>query len=363
MTLSRIALTAAAAAISLSCAAIAQAQDVPEGYPDDYASIIEAAQQENTLLIYSNVSAENWAPFLELVNETYPWMTVETTDDNNMWEKYYAETSSGVDTADMVLASHPDQWAEFISRDEVLAYGSPEIEDLPGWSMPAPGVYSASADPMIMANARHYFEGEPPRSLAETAQMLADRPELEGKVTVMDPIGNLMGYAAWASWLEKNPEGWELVEEIGPSLRPERSAGTVREKLLTGEYAVAVFTSGGGIPRYEEPVNKDLTDWGFAKDGTPVVTRNVAITKAADSPNSAKLVLDLLLSREGQIAFADGGLTPYREDVALSDVPYVTLSSIREEVGEDNILFITPVSELLAGVEAFEERWNEATAQ
>lgn len=354
---------AAASAIALCSGTVAYAQDVPEGYPKDYADIIEAAQQEDALLIYSNVAASNWAPFLELVTESYPWMTIETTDDNNMWEKYYAEASAGVDSADMVLASHPDQWAEFIARDEVMAYESPEAGDLPAWSMPAPGVYSASADPMIMANARSYFEGEPPRSLGEMAQVLAERPELQGKVTVMDPIGNLMGYAAWAAWLEKNPGGWELIEQIGPSLRPERSAGTVREKLLTGEYAVAVFTSGGGIPRYEEPVNKKLTSWGFSRDGTPVVTRNVGVTKAADSPNSAKLVLDLLLSREGQIAFASGGLTPYREDVALSDVPYVTLASIREEVGDENILFITPVSDLLSRVEDFEKRWNAATGQ
>jgi iron(III) transport system substrate-binding protein len=354
---------ATASAIALSCGTVAHAQDVPEGYPGGYADIIEASQQEDTLSIYSNVDAANWAPFLELVTEIYPWMTVETTDDNNMWEKYYAETLAGVESADMVLASHPDQWAGFIARDEVMVYESPEAGNLPAWSMPAPGVYSASADPMIMANARSYFEGEPPRSLGETAQLLAERPELQGKVAVMDPIGNLMGYAAWASWLEKNPDGWKLIEQIGSSLRPERSAGTVREKLLTGEYAVAVFTSGGGIPRYEEPVNRELTAWGFSKDGTPVVTRNVAITNAADSPNSAKLVLDLLLSREGQIAFASGGLTPYREDVALSDVPFITLGSVRDEVGEENILLITPVSELLAGVDDFEKRWNTATGK
>ena len=266
--------------------------------------IIEAAQQESTLLIYSNVDAANWAPFMELVAENYPWITVETTDDSNMWEKYYAESSAGVESADMVLASHPDQWAEFIARDEVMRLRI-------AGSRRSAGLEHAGARRLLRigrsddhGDMPQLFRRRAARSLGETAQLLAERPDLEGKVAAMDPIGNLMGYAAWASWLEKNPDGWKLIEQIGPSLRPERSAGTVREKLLTGEYAVAIFTSGGGIPRYEEPANKELTAWGFSKDGTPVVTRNVGITKAADSPNSASWCSTLCCRARARSPFA-----------------------------------------------------------
>ena len=264
-------------------------------------------------------------------------------------------------TADMVLASHPDQWLGFIERDQVDPYVTPELDILPDWSMPAPGVYSASADPYIMAHAKAFFpDGDAPWSVRETVAMLEERTDLAGKVTVMDPIGNLAGYAIWKAWLEATPDGWELIEEMGHDIRPERSAGTVREKLYTGEYAVAVYSSGGGIPRYEEPEGQMLTEWGFATDGTPMLTRNVAVTAAASSPNSARLVLDLILSKEGSIAFASGGLTPYREDISADEVPYTTYSQIVEEVGEDNILFISPDPSILEGMDEFAARWNAA---
>lgn len=361
MTTTRVKLGLAVACAGLMLAGPAWAQDVPEGYPDDYAQIIQAAQQENGLLVYSNVSALNWSSFLEFANSKYPWLRIETTDDSNMWEKYYAEQSSGVRTADMVLASHPDQWLEFIARGQVDPYVTPEIDILPDWSMPAPGVYSAAADPYIMAHARAYFpDGDAPWSMRDTVEVIQNRPDLAGKVTVMDPIGNLAGYAIWKAWLEVTPDGWELLEAIGPDIRPERSAGTVREKLYTGEYAIAVYSSGGGIPRYEEPEGRLLTEWGFATDGTPVLTRNVAITQAASSPNSARLLLDLILSKEGQIAFAAGGLTPYRDDISPDEVPYTTFSEIVERVGEDNVLFISPDPSILEGMEDFQARWNAA---
>lgn len=352
---------AGAALASLALVATAWAQEIPEGYPADYAGIIEAARGENGLLIYSNVSATNWRSFLEFANSRYPWLRVETTDDNNMWEKYYAEAASGVRTADMVLASHPDKWLEFISREQVDPYESPESAALPDWSKPAPGVYSAAADPYIMAYAKAYFpDGNAPWSMQETVEMMQNRPDLAGKITVMDPVGNLAGFAVWKSWLAANPDGWELIEALGPDMRPERSAGTVREKLYTGEYAVAVYTSGGGIPRYEEPEGKMLAEWGFATDGTPVLTRNVGITKAAASPNSARLILDLILSRDGQIAFAAGGLTPYRDDITPADVPYTTYSAIVDEIGADKILFISPEPSVLEGMDEFQQRWNAA---
>jgi iron(III) transport system substrate-binding protein len=176
----------------------------------------------------------------------------------------------------------------------------------------------------------------------------------------MDPAGNFMGLALWNAWGKKVPGGWSLIEQLGANIRPERSAGTVREKILSGEYAVAIFTSGGGIPRWEEPANKALSGWGFPKDGTPIVTRNVAITKAAKSPNSAKLFLDLMLTREGQIALSQGGLMPYRDDIAASDVKYGTYKSVTEAVGADKVIFISPIKEELVGMDESLERWNKA---
>ena len=123
-----------------------------------------------------------------------------------MWEKYYAESAAGVRTADMLMASHPDQWISSSDEGQVDPYVSPESDKLPDWSKPAPGVYTASADPMIMAYSRVYFDGkEPPMSVAETVPRLKANPDLQNKITAMDPDGNFMGLAVWNAWTKKVP--------------------------------------------------------------------------------------------------------------------------------------------------------------
>ncbi len=350
-------------AAALLISSVAGAQSVPAGYAADYAKTIEAAKQEGKVLVYSNVAVGNWAPFVALAKQRYPWLAIETTDSSNeLWEKYYAESRTGVKTADLILVTAPDRWIELHERGEVNPYVSPETPALPKWSMPFPGVYSASADPMIIAFNRRALQGLPePKSVADVAKLYKDRPDLKGRITAFDPEGNGMGRNVWTAWAMAKPESWGFIEQLGPSLRPERSAGPMREKVIAGEYAVALMTSGAGIPQYMAPAAVKLAGWDFPSDGTPIVTRNVAITKAASNPNAAKVFLDLLLSREGQIAFGKTGQMPYRSDIKAEETPYGTFGTVVEKVGgEKNIVFIAPDKQLVASGDAFIARWKKA---
>lgn len=339
----------------------AHAQGVPAGYPADYQQIVDAARREARLLVYSTVSVVNWRPFIELMGRRYPGIAVETSDTSDQWEKYYAESSAGTRTADIMLAAAPDRWMEFVERGQVAAYDSPEKPALPAWSMPAPGVYTASADPVIIAYNRRALQGMAvPRSLDDVAKLLREHPDLKGRITAFDPEGNGMGRAIWMAWTDRRADAWQLLDALGPALRPERSAGPMREKVISGEYAIAIFSSGAGIPQYMTTTASRLAGWGFPSDGTPVVARNFAITRAAQSPSAARVFLDLLLSREGQIAFAKTGQTPYRSDIAKADVPYETLSSLTQEIGENRVIFIAPGTAPAIGEEAFVARWRQA---
>jgi iron(III) transport system substrate-binding protein len=168
--------------------------------------------------------------------------------------------------------------------------------------------------------------------------------------------------ALWAL-TKQRPEAWSLIEEIGPHLRPERGAGTIRDKLTSGEYMYALMSSGAGIPQYERPEVKAIVGWRFPTDGVPISLRNVAITKAAKHPNAARAFLDLLLSKPGQIAMAQGGQTPYREDVTKADVPFETYASIRAAVGEENVIVVRPDASLAGERDAFLARWQKAIGQ
>lgn len=352
-------LLAAVAALLVASQSYAQEFTPPAGYPSDYAALIEAAKSEEPLLVYSNVSAANWRPFLDLAKARFPWMTVEATDDNSPFEKYMAESGSGVRTADIMLATSPGRWVEFAASGEVMPYQSPEKPALPDWAYAAgEGVYAASADPFIIVYNRRAFPTAPV-SIKDVLQSFVDSPDQRGKVGTYSPETET-GMAVWKTWFAANPDNVATLVGLGPFLRPETSAGTMREKVVTGEYAAAILTSGAGIRALEEPAIKAVAGWSYIQDGTPAMIRSVAITRATQSPNSAKLILDLLLSREGQIAFAQGGQTPYRSDIRPEDVPYSSYAGMIAAVGEDHIIPILPNPSLNEGREAFLEVWGKA---
>jgi hypothetical protein len=81
-------------------------------------------------------------------------------------------------------------------------------------------------------------------------------------------------------------------------------------------------------------------------------------------------MVDFLLSQEGQIALALGGLTPFRPDVANVDIfdftdehrSYLHFNQVIEEVGLDNLIFINLDPEINNPDKrnAFIEKWNRA---
>jgi iron(III) transport system substrate-binding protein len=348
--------------LALMGAASAQTK-VPANYPADYAKIADAAQSEKGLLIYGNLPEDVWAPAIAGFKTKYPAIKVETLDmGGELWERYYAEKAAGTRTADIILTGTIDRWLEFVDRGEVADYKSPESAALPDWSKPFPGLYTVSTDPLILVYNKHAVPGgKPPASLADVVALTEkNAAQMKGKVTTYDAAANPFGLAIYWTWVRDTAAKWAPLDKIGTFTRPERSAGTMQEKLQTGEYNVGVFFSGASIPRLKRPGTVELLDYTFAKDGTPMMMRGVAITKGAGSPNAAKLFLDYMLSREGQIAFAKGGLTPYRDDIARSDVPFQTLGSIGAEIGKENVLIINYDKNLVSQRDAFIARWKQA---
>lgn len=76
--------------------------------------------------------------------------------------------------------------------------------------------------------------------------------------------------------------------------------------------------------------------------------------------SAARVFLDLLLSRDHQIASGKTGQMPYRADIKKEETPYGTFGSLTEEIGEKNVVFIAPDKELIANGDAFIARWKKA---
>jgi iron(III) transport system substrate-binding protein len=364
-----LALLASAGAL-LGMPALAQAPEgLPDYYPGDYQQIVEGSRSEDGLVIYSNMAEYNWAPVIEGFNELYPWIQVQTLDLNSgeVFERYYAESASGTDTGDMLVSGAPDKWLEFNERGAALEYDSPEVGELPEFAQPLPNIYTVSTDPLVLAyNKKTISEDLWPTSFEDLVAKATDNPDtFQGTITTYNVPQSSFGFAAaWALAEAHGEQAWDWWEAIGPMTRSERSSGPMVEKITSGEYNVGYFISGIVLFPKMEGAMGEIVGWHFFEDGTPLFLRGMAIPKESGSPNSAKLMLDYVLSSAGQLGFGVGGLTPYREDVPEEEVLGYTYQSVVEAIGgEDKTILIDYDEEMLTQGEEFRKRWAATLQQ
>ena len=333
--------------------------------PGAYDAIIEASKTEKDgLLIYSIMGERNWAPVLEGFKARYPWIEVTTTDLGayEVFERYYTEAAGNARTGDMIITAAPDGWINFASKGEVLPYVSVEDANIPDIGKVSDGIYAVSTDPMVFIWNTSLMP-TPPTTMAELVSLIQANPgAFANKIVTYDAAGEGFGYGLnWYYTAAKGDAGWATLEAIG-AIKPTilTSGGRMIDSVLAGESVLGYFVSNITVqPRIAS--SGGLLGWAYVPDAQVVVVRGMAVTQKAASPNSAKLMLDYILSDEGQIAFALGGLTAYRPDVAARS--RLHLNQVIEAVGgEENLIISRPSAELAdqAKHDEFITRWQAA---
>jgi iron(III) transport system substrate-binding protein len=330
----------------------------------DNSAIVEASKKENALVVYSIMSAANWKPVIEGFTKKYPWIKIENVADlssNEIFPRYFSESASKAKTADLIITTNPDGWQDFIAKGESVVYKSTEDAALPAWSKLAPGIYTVSSDPLILIwNKQAVPDGV--KTMKDLAALIDKDPsKFTGKITTYDAETNATGFAANWFWIKKKGEdGWKIFESIAKA-KPKlgSGAGAMVDDTLSGAISVGYFVSGiNAYPKY--PAAEPVMGNAMIADVTPLIVRGMGLTKAAANPNSAKLMMDYILSQEGQLAFADGGLTSYRPDVA--DKAKLSLTKLQAQVGgEQNLApfyFDKDIADP-AKVAEFKARWKK----
>ncbi len=196
--------------------------------------------------------------------------------------------------------------------------------------------------------------------MAQLVELVTSNPQtFRNRLTTYDAERVATGFAINWFWLKRHGErGWRMLETLGKAgVRLESSAGRMIDSVIAGETIVGYFVSTISVfPRF--PAAEPVLGWGMMRDGTPVANRGMAITRAARSPNSARLLLDFILSERGQIAFAEGGLVAYRPDVAGKAKHHLT--DLARAVGERNLIIFSYDPDLAdrSKIEAFLARWK-----
>jgi iron(III) transport system substrate-binding protein len=334
---------------------------VPEGETEaedieaeDIEAAVEASRDENTLVVYGNPNSDQWAPVLQAFGEKYPWIEVETFDlgGAEAFQRYLSEEATGSSTADVIVNTDGAGWLDLVERGQVVDYVDPELESLPeDKAVLAPGVYAWSYDPLVaLFNKRALPEDEQPTSLAGLAE------ELSGKIGTPAVENGAAGLGIHAYLDTHGEDGWAVLEALGPHTKAEDGTGALLGKLQSGEYVAAYFAGGATRALIDTTATGEILNYRYFADATPMTARGIGVTAAADSPNAAKVLVNYILSEEGQTVSCAGGFTPYREGV---DCPQ-GIPAIEEAVGEENLIFALYPPTLAEEQAEIRERWNAA---
>ncbi|RYE29253.1 MAG: extracellular solute-binding protein [Hyphomicrobiales bacterium] len=315
---------------------------------------------EKELYVYTNLSSVQWDATLKGFKRLHPDVAVSIVDlGSSVFERYYVDSASGVRTADLIVAGGGDNWLDITKKGRVLEYDSPQGAAMPDWSKPAKGVYTYSADPAVMIYNKPLLGKDGPKSLQALADLVVAKPTLAGKISTSQAVAPFARAANWA-WLTHNKaDGWDVLAKLGPATRPERTVGPIIEKVATGEYSIGFFVSGAALfDRMRQPAFSAIVGWSYITDGTPIIPRLMAVVKDAKSPVAAKLMLDYLLTAEGQTTVGMGGATPYRDDVDRSKIKGVTYQDVVTALGSESAIAREVLDEdYLTKRQAFQDRW------
>ena len=340
----------------------------PSYYPAEYSQIIEASKKEAGLTVYSNIALFNWDPILAAFKEEYPWIKVEPTDlnANEVFERYYADQGAKTKSADVLLSAAPLAWLEFLPKNMIEPYQSPELGHVPAWTVPQPGVYTVSTDPFVIAyNKLMLPQADWPSSMQEIVNLATKTPgEFDRRLGTYAPNASAFTQAIyWGITKLRGETAFGWFDKIGSMSDVYRTAGPIVEKITSGEYVIGYLVSSQAVlGLFTDPNREKLIGWALPKDGTVVNMRNMAITKSSRSPNSAKLLVDFLLSKKGQTAVGKGGLVSFRDDV---DDPTampggLTYAKIVQQVGEANVARVTLDPEMITGLPKIAGRLDAA---
>ncbi|RVH31744.1 ABC transporter substrate-binding protein [Sinorhizobium meliloti] len=322
---------AVAAALMTAFAATASAQEVPTGYPADYADLIAKAKEEGTVSVYTSTDAAQSQKLQDGFTKRYGIkIAYNDLGTNGTYNQVISEAAAGQTTADVVWSSAMDLQMTLVQDGYASEYASPEAGKLPSWANFKNMLYATTVEPIGMIyNTKALSEDKLPKTYADLITFLKDNKSmLQGKVATFDPEKSGSGFLHHSNDARNRNDFWDLAKAMGEDgAKIYSSSGGMKETVVSGENIIAINIIGSyALDWVKESPNLGVH---FASDYTPAFSRLALITKDAPHSNAAKLFVDYMLSGEGQSLLAEGGLPSVREDVSAG----INIKTLNERVG------------------------------
>ncbi|AKJ43591.1 iron ABC transporter substrate-binding protein [Pragia fontium] len=290
----------------------------PANYPADYQKVIDAANKEGKVVVYSTTDTAAAAPLIKGFQALYPDISVEYNDMNSteLYNRYISEQASSSGSGDVVWSSAMDTGLKLAS-DYALPYKSPEAGKLPSWAVWKDTVYGTTYEPLVFIYNKRLIKAEEiPTSHATLATLIKGQQDrFKNKVTTYDIEKSALGFMLAVEDMKNDLHYFEhLKDTASAGMVVQSSTGTMLERVSSGENLI-----GYNIlePYAKTRAMKDPSlGIAYPTDYTLVLSRVTFISKQAKNANAAKLWLDYMLSQKGQDILANqANITSIRDDI------------------------------------------------
>jgi iron(III) transport system substrate-binding protein len=282
--------------------------------------ILDGAKKEGQVVFYASMEAQSAQRLTAGFEKKYPFIKVNATriGSERMATRLIAEAQSHKVQADVVSQSGFDFYG-VLQKGVFDSYNSPERAALPPEYKDEKGLWVMNAATLnvIGYNTRLVAPANAPKSFWD----LTD-PKWKGQL-LMDEneskwMAGMMTYYGEAKVID-------LLRRLATQDIQFRAGHTLIQTLAAaGERPIVVVAFANGVERLKK--DRAPIDW-VAPDPIIGLTFGLALAKDAPHPNAAKLLIDYLLSKEGQAIIADAGYFVPRRDVAAPIMKQVPAKS------------------------------------
>ncbi len=269
-----------------------------------------AQAPERDVVWYTAMNTPDAAPLRKRFLEKYPDLnlTILRQPGEKIRTRILTEMRAGKFFWDVVSFNHLDMDA--LAQEGLLAaYASPETRSgFPGGAVDPEGRWAAIyvRQYVIGYNTRSMRRTEAPGSWEDllapkwNEKFAMDESDVEWYAAMLDYLGAEKGSAFMRSLALQNPQfrrGHSLLAKL----------------LVAGDFPLALVHAAevDEARRAGAPV-----DWVKTLDPVIASPSQVAVSARAPHPKGARLLVDLLLSTEGQTLIRDRGRVPARNDIA-----------------------------------------------
>lgn len=271
----------------------------------------EEAKKEGSAVLYTSLNIEDSQPLVDAFYAKYPGIRVEVNrqGSSTLVTKILTERRVGKrDNADLVLTGADSLDLMLMETPTIFQkYSSPERQ--PEERGLYTGVYFTIQT--IAYNSRVVTGADVPKRYND---LLRDR--WKGKAAV-----NLNNYGWIYAMLDffGAEKGMDFLRKFAGQI-PRPGRGTtlmVQQWLGGGEVEIALPLNHDGIKSFTD---KGLpVEWARLEDPLYADIQTVGILGMAPHPNAARLLVDYILSKDGQTVMAKSGKSVMRDDISIKD--------------------------------------------